>query len=190
MRRPYWPLVVCLLVGTAVNIGALAQQDSSATATDVEGHYAAPASKSVNLSLADEARFKQATRRVLCCCSSCPPTLLDECICATAREAKDVMRAKFLAGMTPEELVDDYIAQYGERFLAAPPKEGFNMVIWVFPAVAFVGLSLAFWYGIQRLTRRPDRAATEPKQEKAAADLERYGDEIERAVAERAKPSR
>ena len=140
------------------------------------------------LSREDEARLKKATRAVLCYCG-CSPTLVDECICGTARQIKDDMKAKLLGGSSPEQLVDRYIAQNGERYLAAPPKEGFNLVIWVFPAIGFIGLSLVFWYVLQRLTKRredDDQNTTEHGDE----SLDRYAEEIDRAVTERSTTSR
>jgi cytochrome c-type biogenesis protein CcmH/NrfF len=150
---------------------------------------APPADVPATLSRDDEARIKKATRAVLCYCG-CSPTLVDECICGTARQIKDDMKAKLLGGSSPEQLVERYITQYGEQYLAAPPKEGFNLVIWFFPAIAFVGLSLVFWYVLQRLTKRREDHDESKTAEHADGSLDRYAEEIDRAVTERSTTSR
>ena len=180
MRRRRWHWASWVLCGLAIL--------ALATGTRADDPIGTPTQPG-NLSLADDARLKQATRLVLCPCG-CAPTLLDECICGTARQLKDEMEAKYLAGMTPEQLVAEFTDEYGEQFLGAPPKEGFNMLIWLFPALAFVGLSIVFWYVLQRLTRRAETVPGQPKQDTAGDDVDRYKEEIERAVAERANPTK
>lgn len=136
--------------------------------------------KGINLTAEQEAQLKRVTRKVLCACKTCPPTLLDDCLCGTARELKDQLKTRLLEGASPETLLAEYVAENGPEYLAAPPREGFNWAIWIFPAVAFVGLGVVFWYSLQRLTRRE-----EPSSPRVLADVERYRDEIERHVKER-----
>ncbi len=177
-RRHWTAFALCGLVAFALAAG-----------TRADDAVEAPVKPNGNLSLTDEARLKQATRLILCPCG-CAPTLVDECICGTARRLKDEMKAKYLAGTTPQELVAEFTDEYGEQYLGAPPKEGFNMVIWLFPALAFVGLSIVFWYVLQRLTRRAETVPSEPQQDDADQEVDRYKEEIERAVADRAGPSK
>lgn len=136
-----------------------------------------------NLTLAEEAKLKEATRKILCACPDCPPTLLDDCICPTARQFKDGLKEGLLAGVAPDVLARQYIAEHGEKYLAAPPNAGFNRLIWVFPALAFVGLSLLFWFGIQRLTRK--RTETVPVAAAPAQGIGRYEAEIEKELNRR-----
>lgn len=153
-----------------------------ATATITFGEeksYLSP--KTINLTSEQEAHLKRVTRQVLCACKTCPPTLLDDCLCGTARELKDKLKMRLLEGASPETLLAEYVAENGSEYLAAPPKEGFNWVIWIFPSVAFVMLGAVFWYSLQRLTRRE-----KPSPPQVSADVERYRNEIERQVKERA----
>ena len=114
------------------------------------------------------------------------PTLLDDCLCGTARELKDGLKARLLEGASTETLLAGYIAENGEEYLAAPAKQGFNWVIWIFPSVAFVALGTAFWFALQRLTRRRVVTATVAETSVATAKVARYRDEIERQVNDRA----
>ena len=173
---PVWVIVMAMTLGLAGVV-------------DTWGQALSPAGNK-NLSFEDEAHFKEATRAVLCPCSTCPPTLLDDCLCGTAREVRDALAAKFVAGTEPGQLVTEFVAQYGEQYLAAPPKEGFNMVIWIFPALAFVGLSIVFWYALQRLVRTREATAPQTTQSASTARVDKYHAEIQRAVSERSSDSR
>mgnify|MGYP001101895363 CR=1 FL=1 len=149
------------------------------------GHDLTPVedpSKHVHMQLTNDQRaeLKKATRKLLCYCG-CPPTLVDECICGTARQIKDAMALQILDGVPPEQMASEYIAAQGTQYLAAPPKEGFDLVIWIFPVVAFAGLSALFWVLIRRLTRnREDAQRLAPTQE-----LTEYQQQIERELSER-----
>lgn len=55
---------------------------------------------------------------------------------------------KFLAqGKTKQEILDYYVGIYGERILAIPKAEGFNLMAWIAPVMAgLIGISFLFFY--------------------------------------------
>jgi cytochrome c-type biogenesis protein CcmH len=57
-----------------------------------------------------------------------------------AERIRGFVRERIAAGDTKSEIKDALVAQFGESVLAAPPKEGFNLLAWVLP---FVGLGVA-----------------------------------------------
>lgn len=59
--------------------------------------------------------------------------------CGWGIPAKSYIDEQLGTGKAPEELVQYYVAQYGDAVLAAPTKTGFNVVGWVMP---FVGLAV------------------------------------------------
>ena len=134
----------------------------------------------MQLTADQRAELKKATRAILCYCG-CPPTLVDECICGTARDIKDQMAVELLAGTPPEQIAQAYVAQHGTQYLAAPPKEGFNLLIWIFPAVAFAGLSALFWVLVSKLVHRREQ----PAQPAPSQELTEYQQQIERELSER-----
>ncbi|MBT5709635.1 hypothetical protein HOI71_01230 [Candidatus Poribacteria bacterium] len=149
------------------------------------GHDLTPVedpSKHAHMQLSNDQRLdlKKATRQVLCYCG-CPPTLVDECICGTARQIKDGMALQLLDGVPPEQMAEEYVARRGTEYLAAPPKEGFDLVIWIFPAFAFAGLSALFWVLISRLVHRREKAP----QPATTQELTEYQQQIERELSER-----
>ena len=39
-------------------------------------------------------------------------------------------------GRSKEEILDFFVSRYGEDVLAAPPKSGFNILVWIVPVLA------------------------------------------------------
>jgi cytochrome c-type biogenesis protein CcmH len=83
-------------------------------------------------------------------------------------------------GRTPEQALAVFAADYGEYVLAAPTKQGFNLVAWVLPFAALgvgaivIGVALRRW--------RPRASASAAA---AAPQLDpRYLDQVERELWE------
>ena len=80
-------------------------------------------------------------------------------------------------GKTKAEILDYYTDQYGERVLAVPKAEGFNIFAWIAPIVIFgLGLTIIFLY------IRTSKNNLAPKVK--ADDTIAYSDEIERELSE------
>ncbi len=62
-----------------------------------------------------------------------------------------------------EEILDAFVAQYGESVLMAPPREGFNLLGYVVPGILITLVGGALAWVIARKTRiRTAAAAAEP----------------------------
>jgi cytochrome c-type biogenesis protein CcmH len=55
-----------------------------------------------------------------------------------AKQIERVIRARIAAGYTKSEIKDFLVQQYGKAILAAPPKEGFDLLAWLLPLVGIV----------------------------------------------------
>jgi cytochrome c-type biogenesis protein CcmH len=69
-------------------------------------------------------------------CPVCPNTALDVCETKACQDWRAQIRDQLAAGWTEEQVVDYFVAQYGERVLAEPRRKGFTSLVWVLPAVA------------------------------------------------------
>ena len=50
-------------------------------------------------------------------------------------------------GKTKPEILEYYIGLYGERILAVPKAEGFNIMVWVTPILAgLIGITFLFFF--------------------------------------------
>jgi cytochrome c-type biogenesis protein CcmH len=69
------------------------------------------------------------------CCWTQPISEHDS---AVAQEMRDQVRVMVGRGMSREAILDYFVAQYGERILAAPRPEGFNRLVYILPWVALL----------------------------------------------------
>ena len=85
-------------------------------------------------------------------CPACGTTL-DQSDAPVARQMKMYIRARIAAGDSEGEIKERLVDQFGEEVLAAPPREGFNLLAWVLP-LAGLGLAVpALGYAAWRWSR-------------------------------------
>ena len=62
-----------------------------------------------------------------------------------ASRPRSLITERWRQGQTPDEIIEYFVATYGEKVLAAPTKSGFNIVAWVTPfVVLIVGTAAVF----------------------------------------------
>jgi cytochrome c-type biogenesis protein CcmH len=120
-------LIVVLLVALALAPGALASE-AQPTQAELEGELVCPTCK----------------------------TTLDQSNAPIAVRMKAFVRERIAAGDTKSEIKDQLVAQFGKGVLAAPEREGFDLLAWVLPIAGLLaaagGVTLLLW----RWTRRAD----------------------------------
>ena len=77
-------------------------------------------------------------------------------------EMESSIREMVSQGLTRQQILDNFVATYGEKILAKPKAEGFNLTVWIMPAAVFV---LALLIMVLYFKNRPVKATlTEQKQ--------------------------
>lgn len=74
-------------------------------------------------------------------CPVCPNTPLDVCETQACQDWRAQIKDQLVAGWSEGQVLDYFVAQYGERVLAEPQRKGFTSLVWLFPLIA-VGLGL------------------------------------------------
>jgi cytochrome c-type biogenesis protein CcmH len=140
-RRPGWP-VRLLLLATALLLGPI--DGAQAAGPDLEDRVREIASElrcvvCQNLSVADS-----------------PSDL--------AKEMRNVVRDQVQQGKSREEVQAYFVSRYGEYVLLAPPKRGFNLIVWGLPFLAVMAGGGVVYLVARRWTeQRPvDRATADP----------------------------
>lgn len=88
-------------------------------------------------------------------------------------EIKQNIRRLLAEGKTSEQVLDSYVAEYGDRILAEPPARGFSRLIYVAPwvfLVASVGLVVVVIRRLRAVSPAPaklERAAPAPTEDEA-----------------------
>jgi cytochrome c-type biogenesis protein CcmH len=80
-----------------------------------------------------------------------------------ANEMRTLVREQLQQGKTSAEVLDYFTQRYGEWILLAPPKHGFNLVIWVLPFVLLPIGVFAVYVGARRWVRRSAAAESSPQ---------------------------
>ena len=79
----------------------------------------------------------------------------------TARQMREIIRERLAAGESPEQVKAYFVERYGVWILLSPPKQGFNLLVWVVPFAA-LGLGLALVLILVRRWSRQAAAAQSP----------------------------
>lgn len=78
-------------------------------------------------------------------CPVCPNTPLDVCETKACEDWRAQIRDQLSEGWTDQQIIDYFVAQYGERVLAEPQRRGFTSLVWFLPLiVVLVGLGIVY----------------------------------------------
>lgn len=112
----------------------------------------------------------------LMCPSDCVETLA-VCQMTEAVAMRNFVKEKVAAGWSKQKITDNLVSQYGERILAAPTKQGFNLTAWLTPFAAIlaggalIASLVATWVRRRRVQDVYVRAALHQPGE---GDVDRY----------------
>jgi cytochrome c-type biogenesis protein CcmH len=102
---------------------------------------------------AGEARPTLAELEAEIICPTCHTTL-DQSSAPIAERMRRFIRARIAAGDTKSEIKRKLVAQFGEQVLAAPPKRGFDLLVWILPPVSVACGAAALGLLARRWSRR------------------------------------
>src|SRR5512137_374320 len=71
-------------------------------------------------------------------CPLCNGVRLDNCELQACIQMREVIAQKLAAGESKEQIKAYFAQQYGDVVLGEPAKQGFNLVVWIFPILAVV----------------------------------------------------
>jgi len=125
---------------------------------------------------------KDVEKELMCQCGC--TMVVDVCDCGTADQMREKIAGMISDGQDKGSIVAYFVDQYGEKVLATPTKQGFNLVAWIGPFVAV----LAGGTGLFFLLRAWSRKGKEPNDETideeravpvAAAETNTYRSQLE-----------
>jgi len=132
-------------------------------------------------------RMEEVASKLSCYCGTCPHLVVTECGCSTADQIKVDIQKMIDSGMSEDEIIQSYVAQYGQTVLSAPPKSGFNLTVWVLPFLAFIagGAVLVTFLKRQQVPAREQANEEETVAKKAEEQDEYYRKLLKKELDER-----
>jgi cytochrome c-type biogenesis protein CcmH len=82
-------------------------------------------------------RMEDIAGKIACYCGTCPHLVVSTCGCSVADQIKADIQKMIDSGQSEEQILQGYVAKYGQTVLAAPTKTGFNLTAWIIPFAAF-----------------------------------------------------
>lgn len=78
-------------------------------------------------------------------CPVCPNTPLDVCETKACEDWRAQIRDQLSQGWSEQQIIDYFVAQYGERVLAEPRRKGFTSLVWMLPVLGvLLGLTVVW----------------------------------------------
>lgn len=78
-------------------------------------------------------------------CPVCPNTPLDVCDTQACKDWRAQIKDELSQGWSEQQILDYFVAQYGQRVLAEPERKGFTSLVWLLPILsALIGLWVVY----------------------------------------------
>lgn len=78
-------------------------------------------------------------------CPVCPNTPLDVCETQACKDWRAQIKDQLSRGWSEQQIINYFVAQYGERVLGEPQRKGFTSMVWVFPVIGVVLGIVVVW---------------------------------------------
>jgi cytochrome c-type biogenesis protein CcmH/NrfF len=106
---------------------------------------------------------RQLFERLLCMCGDCQRLPLSSCSCSVADDMRAKIRDKIAAGVTPQQIQDDYRSQFGARAIAIPSDHGLDRALWAVPLTLIAAAAgVLVWRGKKWIGVGPTAALATP----------------------------
>jgi len=109
-----------------------------------------------------EAQAREIEQQLVC--PVCPNQVLAGSDNEIAKDMRALIRKKLTEGESSEQIVQYFVDRYGTSVLAAPPKRGLDLTVWLAPAFALVvggAILYVAWRGRRQAALRRLRTGEE-----------------------------
>ena len=69
-----------------------------------------------------------------------------------------VINQKLEQGQTKDAIIQSFVAEYGEKVLASPPKQGFNLTAWIAPFAAILIGAVLIYLAVKKWVKRSEQS--------------------------------
>ncbi|MBU2608657.1 MAG: cytochrome c-type biogenesis protein CcmH [Chloroflexi bacterium] len=118
---------------------------------------------SVSPVMAGSATVSDVSRELVCQCGC--TMILSNCShaeCVPRDTMTTLIGQKLAQGEPPDEIIQYFVARYGEQVLASPPKQGFNLTAWLLPLAALLAGAGVIYAALKQWLWRGHSSPTAP----------------------------
>ena len=95
-------------------------------------------------------------------CPVCQGLSIQDSPSPLAQQMKDLIRSQVAAGWSDQQVTDYFVSKYGEWVLLEPRAEGFNLMVYLLPALMLLAGAVGIFVAVRRwTTAAPEHAAQE-----------------------------
>ena len=123
-------------------------------------------------------RRAQSLNRVIMC-PVCPGESIDQSQHPLSLQMRDIVLEKLDAGWTDAEVRGFFVDRYGPSVLLEPPREGFNILVWLLPPLGLVLGLVALFTALRLMSSRRTGESVPATARLSDADRARYFPRIE-----------
>jgi len=106
---------------------------------------------------------KDVEKELMCQCGC--TMVVDVCDCGTADQMREKIAGMLSDGQDKGSIVAYFVDQYGEKVLATPTKQGFNLVAWIGPFAAVLAGGTGLFFLLRAWSRKGKREDEETSDE-------------------------
>ena len=103
-------------------------------------------------------RQAQALNKVIMC-PVCPGESIDQSQNPLAVQMRAIVAERLEQGQTENQIKEFFVEGYGPSVLLEPPRQGFNLVVWLLPPLAVAGAVLVLFVALRTMRRSLDSQA-------------------------------
>ena len=112
-------------------------------------------------------------------CPVCEGETVADSPSGLAADMRSVIRTKLAGGESDQQILDEFVASYGDGILTEPPKRGISLGVWVGPAIGVV-LGALLVTLLLKTWRRPTAQVTTRVDTEAVDEYARFREEYGR----------
>ena len=146
---------------------------------------ASPGGKAYGQGLDYNEKEAQSVGRMLMC-PVCVGTTIEQSQALIAQQMQAIVREMLAQGASQQEILDFFVERYGLSVLAAPPKSGANLLVWVLPIAGMLAALTGGFFVLRSMTSRNNgqvAAMTVPPTDLADTDLEPFLETVDRDLS-------
>src|SRR4030066_1469085 len=83
-------------------------------------------------------------------CTVCQNQPVAESNADLAKDMRQIIREQLVAGKSRAEIVDYFVARYGDYVLMTPPTDRAGLLLWIAPPLLLITLALLGWFFLRQ----------------------------------------